>query len=56
MRTRRLSVAGLSEGFITARAAVNGAYPMGVGILLVDEGSGTLAGLPRHSRLDTKEI
>jgi phosphonate C-P lyase system protein PhnH len=55
-RTRRLSVKGLAEGFIAARAAVNSAYPMGVDILLVDEGSGMLAGLPRHSRLDTKEI
>ncbi|MGX0904734.1 phosphonate C-P lyase system protein PhnH [Roseovarius sp. MBR-79] len=55
-RTRRFSVAGFGNDFIAARAAVNAAYPMGVDILLVDQGSGTVSGLPRHSRLDSREV
>lgn len=50
-RTRDLSVTGLPDGFVAARAAATADYPLGVDILLVDETTGRLAGLPRHVRL-----
>ena len=50
-RTRDLTLSGLPNGFIAARVTASAEYPLGVDILLVDETTGALVGLPRHVRL-----
>jgi alpha-D-ribose 1-methylphosphonate 5-triphosphate synthase subunit PhnH len=51
---RRLRLVGAGAELVAAREAAAGEYPAGIDLILVD-GAGRMAGLPRSTRLETLE-